>query len=357
VPPRTTVELELVRIWEELLQVRPIGVRDDFFGIGGHSLLAVRMAAFIEKRLGSSLPLARLFTAGTIEAIAAELDSLRGAGSGSPVVALKATGARPPLFCVHPAGGGAFCYLALSRAVGQDQPFYAFQAPGLDDGQMPQESVEALASFYLEAVRRVQPTGPYHLGGWSFGGLVAFEMARRIVAQGEEVASLVLIDTHLRDPSGAGTFDPIALLSSAARQEGFPVDEKQLRTLGIDGAVAQVAQAATTAGLLPLGLGERYVRRILAVHEASINATNRYVPSTYSRRLTLLRATGRDAGSPDATRRDPTLGWSHLVTGGVRVIDVPGSHDDLLRAPYVENVAAAVRAILAEFSHDAADDE
>ncbi|HEX3528888.1 MAG TPA: amino acid adenylation domain-containing protein, partial [Thermoanaerobaculia bacterium] len=200
VAPRTAVEEVLAEIWAELLGAAHIGVHDNFFERGGHSLLAVLLMARIEKRLGTTLPLAALFSAPTLEALAALAETSGGhpagrKGRGSLVAIKPATNRdtdQAPFFCVHPIGGNVLCYLDLARHLAPDQPFYALQTP---DDRPPAKSIEEMAARYLAEVRCVQPQGPYRLGGWSMGGLVAFAMARQLAAEGQAPELLALIDT------------------------------------------------------------------------------------------------------------------------------------------------------------------
>src|SRR5205807_7319431 len=195
-PPRGHLEFELVQIWEDLSPGRRIGIQDDFFtDLGGHSLLAVRLVAKISKRFGRSLSLSSIFQGATIERLSGILRDEAILEQSSSIVALKPNGAKPPLFFVHPVGGNVFNYLELARCLDAGQPFYAFEAPGLDGKQPPCSTIEDLASRYIEELRRMQQAGPYWLGGWSFGGLVAYEMARQLKDQGHSIGALLLIDT------------------------------------------------------------------------------------------------------------------------------------------------------------------
>ena len=184
-------------MWEEVLAVRPVRIQDDFFTLGGHSLLAARLFDRIERRMGQRLPIAILFQAPTIEGLAAILRRKGWSPSWSSLVAIQTAGTRPPFFCVHAVGGNILSYRLLSRHLGAEQPFYALQSQGLDGEHPPHETVEAAAAHYVEEIRTVQPRGPYYLGGTSLGGIVAFEMAQQLVAQGERVGLLALIDTGL----------------------------------------------------------------------------------------------------------------------------------------------------------------
>ncbi|KYG05796.1 hypothetical protein BE21_38460, partial [Sorangium cellulosum] len=199
VPPRTRLELELCALFEELLGAPGVGVTDDFFSLGGHSLLAVRLMTEIRGRFGRDLPLTSLFRAPTVEGLAALLRDGGGApgGRASVVVPLHTRGARPPLFFVHPVGGNVLCYADLAAALGDERPFYGIQAYGLETPPRPLGSVGEMAEAYCEELRRVQPEGPYLLGGWSMGGVVAFEMARVLERAGRSVAAVVLLDAYL----------------------------------------------------------------------------------------------------------------------------------------------------------------
>ena len=206
VAPRDDLELQLAQIWEEVLGVRPVGVTDNFFELGGHSLLAVRLFALIEKRLGKKLPLTAVFQGATVEHLADLLRQQATPGPQSSLVAIQPGGSKRPLFLVHPAGGQVFPYVHLAQFLGPDQPCYGLQARGLEDGQDPHTRIEDMAAYYIQAMQTVQPTGPYLLGGWSMGGVVAFEMAQQLHAQGQRVALLALLDGRIptlrRDVSG-----------------------------------------------------------------------------------------------------------------------------------------------------------
>src|SRR5207245_35503 len=190
--PGDDVERRLAAVWEEILNVRPIGVDESFFDLGGHSLLTVRLMARVEREFGERLPLSLLFRGGTIASLADALRRGAAPDARPPLVRLSgnSTATKPAFYCVHPIGGTVLCYGALARRLGTDRPFCALEAQGLHGPEAPQTSVETLAARYVEAVRGHQPHGPYFLGGWSFGGVVAYEMACRLVKLGEPVALL-----------------------------------------------------------------------------------------------------------------------------------------------------------------------
>ncbi|HEV7517432.1 MAG TPA: alpha/beta fold hydrolase, partial [Thermoanaerobaculia bacterium] len=343
VPPRTRLELTLAGIWEELLDTRPIGVHDNFFALGGHSLLAVRLMARIEERCGRVLSLAELFRGGTIEGLAAALSRETPAPS-SPLVPLRATGSRPPLFVVHPVGGGALTYRELAEHLGPEQPVYGLQARGLEPGEEPLTGVEEMARTYLDAIRTVQPRGPYALAGWSFGGLVAFEMARQLEAVGEG-ARLILLDAQAPGLVPAPEIDDAAALALFAAEAGLPWETpEEGEPLARLTALATRAEAAQ---LLPQGTGEAHLRRLLAVFKAHGEAARRYVPGPYGGRLHLLRAGALP--TPEAAalvERHPDYGWGAYAPA-VDLHVLPGGHFTLLREPAVAALADLLCGLLA----------
>ncbi len=194
--PRDRVELQLVAIWEQVLGIAPIGIRDNFFDLGGYSLLALRMFSAIEQIFGKRLPMALLFQAPTIDGLA---DVLRDEGCSvrwKSLVAIHAQGTRRPFFVVPGVGGNVLVFARLARLLGEDQPFYGLQAQGLDGKAKPYTRVEDMARHYVEEIRSVQPQGPYLLGGTCTGGLVAYEIAQQLTAQGESVRLAIMESWH-----------------------------------------------------------------------------------------------------------------------------------------------------------------
>jgi len=186
---------ELVRIWQQLLGVGSVGIDQNYFDLGGDSVLAVHLFAEIEKVFKVKLPLATLFEAPTIQELAGILRSEAPSTGWSPLVTIQNSGSRPPFFCVHGAGGNVLIYRELSENLGSDQPFYGLQSQGLDGSCPPLTRIEDMAALYEKAIRRQQPHGPYLLGGYCGGGLIAFEIAQQLGSDGEEVALLALLDT------------------------------------------------------------------------------------------------------------------------------------------------------------------
>lgn len=312
-PPRSPLELEIARIWEELLGISSPGVRADFFELGGHSLLVVRLLGQLRARFGCELPLRSLLEASTIERLALQVAAAAPPRPWNPLVRLAAGGSLPPLFCVHPGGGSALDYAHLARECAPNRPVYAFQARGLEPGEQPFDDVGTLAEVYCESLREIEPEGPLLLLGWSFGGLVAQEMARRL--EPREVR-LILVDTP------AALEEEISdemLLADLAQDLGLG------SSVGEEGAdlkarLGQIVDAAGRAALLPPGFGTADALRLFAVHRHHLDAACRHRPLVWSGRALLFVTDGmRHPDSPD-------LGWSPYVTGGLDLAELPGRH-------------------------------
>ncbi|HEX8272558.1 MAG TPA: amino acid adenylation domain-containing protein [Longimicrobiaceae bacterium] len=342
VAPRDELERALASIWEEVLGVSPVGVKDDFFALGGHSLLAVRLMAQVERATGVRLPLAVLFTASTVEALAAELRGGRAAGERSPLVPIRPEGKRTPLFLVHPVGGDVLAYAALARHLDPDQPVYGLRSRGLVDGEEPAATVEEMAADYLRAMREVQPAGPYRLGGWSMGGVVAFEMARQLEAAGEAVESLALIDSYLPALHGrAAPVDERVRVRTFAADLGLPPEALELVGEEDGGShLHRVQEGARAAGLLPADVDAGRLERLYAVFGANLAALYAYPTKPYGGAVLLLRAAEHDPADAESA------GWERVARGGVEIHAVPGSHFTLVREPH----AAALAAVLEQQS-------
>ncbi|HSK79159.1 MAG TPA: amino acid adenylation domain-containing protein [Thermoanaerobaculia bacterium] len=357
VAPRTAVEEVLAEIWAELLGIAHIGVHDNFFERGGHSLLAVLLMARIEKRLGTTLPLAALFSAPTLEALAALAETSGGHPAGrkgrGALVAIKPATNRDtdqaPFFCVHPIGGNVLCYLDLARHLAPDQPFYALQTP---DDRPPAKSIEEMAARYLAEVRRVQPQGPYRLGGWSMGGLVAFAMARQLAAEGQAPELLALIDTLPPETATAPATDEELVASFAqdlARRLGSNagISPEELRSLPEQEKLAHVVRLGHSAGLLPADFGLAQIEPLFATFAANLQASRAYAPEPYTGRLTLWVSEATAASYAAALDA-----WSRLVPAGLDRTILPGDHYSLLRRPEVERLARELTAQLVRNNDD-----
>ena len=345
VAPRNALELQLTSLWEEVLGIRPIGVTDNFFELGGHSLAAVRLFSLIEKRLGKKVPLATVFQGATVEHLAKILHQHSKAPPHSSLVAIQPGGKRRPFFLINPAGGHVFPYVHLAHHLGSDQPSYGLQARGLEEGQEPHTRIEDMAAYYVEALRTVQPWGPYLLGGWSMGGVVALEMAQQFQAQGQKVALLALLDTRI--PTADEELDDeefdARLLIDFVRYFGLSLDLRDsLARLPKHELLERVLEHAKRAGLMPADIEVSQAQPFIELCKADFRATQNYLLHHYPGRITLFKADQELA----STSSDPTLGWSEWAAGGVDVHVVPGNHATMVYKPHVEVLAERLRACL-----------
>ena len=383
VPPGDPLECQLVEIWEDLLGISPIGIRDDFFALGGDSLLAVRMVHRIEQVCGKKLFLTTLFAGATIEHLARRLLAPDREEPGSPLVQVQSGGSKRPFFFLHGDynGGGFYC-LNLARHLGADQPFYALQPHGVHDQEIPL-SIEAMAAQYLEVVRAQQPHGPYLLGGYCNGAYVTFELARRLRMEGEKVDLLLLMEAsavnvrfrwlhQLVDWLGSlGRLSPerrfnwfIALRQQIVEFESwlrlYPNRLKRLLRAGFSEQCKIVRRKVRSgwqrlsagftlngggAESAPVNAGSNAVARPWEdrrrqVAEAYTRAIGGYVPRPYDGEVTVFWANDDPPDLPN----DPTLGWGK-VARAVDVHSVPGDHLTCL-TKHVEILAEQVRVCL-----------
>lgn len=343
--------MQLLAIWRDLLRKPDVGPDDDFFSLGGHSLQAVQMFHRFNRETGINLPLATLLSARTVRALAHEY---RRAGAGqeahddardpwAPLVSIRPQGSQLPLFLVHAVGGNVLNYRALADAMPEGIPVYGLQALGLDGRTAPLDSVEKMAERYVREIRSVQPHGPYHLAGGSMGGIIAYEMAQQLVAAGERVGLLGLVDTsaefgiRYRDEARRGLSARVQRLQR--RMQGQSLGER-LQTLGgvLNGRMQarqmrQQAQQARDSGVeLPHSV--RYAE-LEATH---MRAYVKYVVRPYPDSLVLFRATEQ----PPELRAKPMLGWESMV-GEVEVVSIPGDHRVMIESPaLVAKLSAAI---------------
>ncbi|RKH42398.1 amino acid adenylation domain-containing protein, partial [Corallococcus llansteffanensis] len=356
IAPRDALESQLATVWEEVLGVHPVGVRSSFFALGGHSLLAVRMVAVLRERLGRHVPLAALFQHPTVEALAKLLRDE--AGAWSPLVPLeKGDAGRRPLFLVHPGGGNVLAYPELARRLGPGQPVIGLQARGLQAGQPVVETVEEMATLYLDAARAEQPEGPYLLAGWSLGGVIAYEMARQLRAQGQSVGLLALVDAFVpgvQAPPGEARAEDadgrvrVAFAQTVAQAFSLtlPVSDEALERMDDEAMLGTLLTLGVQARLLEEATGREQLRALFRVYQANLRAMDRYVPGPYEGPALLLSAT-EATPTPGVPRH---RGWEPLVRGGLDVRDVAGGHHQLMQEPYVQHVAALLREALEDKS-------
>jgi thioesterase domain-containing protein/acyl carrier protein len=365
VAPRDVLEFQLLQIWESVLSIHPISVTDNFFELGGHSILAMSLMARIQKAVGRELPLSALFQGGTIERLAAILRRDAGSMSWSCLVELQSSGSRPPLFFVHPGGGGVLCYFDLARHLGPDQPVYGLQLPGYYGERSLYTRIEDLAAHYVEAIRAAQPEGPYFLGGWSLGGIIAYEMAQQLTAQGQSVGQVLIFDSGIRSggeedlkaDEGNIEADDAEILMETLKAH-LPISIEEVQQFQGDERIDYILEKAKSANLLPPDIGAPQARHLQTVLRTNLRALGQYVPQVYPGAVTLFKTaqqlilppSDESARAEHLTDRlqDPTMGWGELAAGGVRIIESPGEHATMMSNPHVEILALRIKDYLDE---------
>ncbi|BAY61721.1 amino acid adenylation domain-containing protein [Calothrix brevissima NIES-22] len=349
VAPRNQVEQQLTQIWEQVLGIQPISIKDNFFELGGHSLLAVKLFAQIQEQWGKNLPLATLFQASTVEALAniisqAEDSVTTESNPWSSLVAIQPHGSKPPFFCIHGLGGEVLCFRQLALHLGADQPLYGLQPIGLDGKQSAHTTVEDMASHYIQQIKHLQPQGPYFFGGYSFGGIVAFEMAQQLHKQGEQVGILVMFDTCLAGYSQRLSFwQRIFEHINNTLQQGPAYLWQKARGWSQWGKYYLQSKYKTfleaTEDLPPTD-------KHLEIININTQALNQYKFQVYPGRMTLLRTEDRNRDDAVGMTYDPQFGWGDLVTGGLDIHFVSGSHLSLFDEPHVQVLAEKLRSCL-----------
>jgi thioesterase domain-containing protein/acyl carrier protein len=350
--PRTRTEVAIADIWTELLGVDRVGIHDNFFDLGGQSLLTIRMFHTIRERFGVDLPLATFFPEGTVASLAAALDTARPSRSLQSIIALQPHGHGAPFFCIHGVEGEIVRFARLARYLGEDQPFFGIRARGLDDGTQPHATISEMLSQYVVEMRQVS-SGPYRIGGFSFGGILALELANRLCELGERVELVAVFDTPCyrsqvqiaREVAGLPG-DLLAYAKNVLRPEN--------RLKFVAGELRGSGRAAAWllgARRLPPHAQdlERLVSEIADVSsphqkvaQANLNALAGFRPRPYAGRVTLFRARVR----PLLDSHSPTLGWEQLALGGVDVQHVPGTHASIFDEPHVRDLAEQLRRVL-----------
>ncbi|WP_041361153.1 non-ribosomal peptide synthetase [Methylococcus capsulatus] len=330
---RNDTERKLAGIFQEIFPARSIGIRDNFFTMGGDSLRAFQLLTRIELVCGRRLSFAALARAATVEQLAALIDGRGDTETPHTHIVplnLEAAGG-PALFLVHGVGGSVHWYHALAELLKADFNVYGIQSPGMDEGEdaLIGADVECLARLYISEIKAVQAKGPYWIGGHSMGGIIAFEMARQLHAMGEEVALVANFDNWNRaaDAPGFGTkllrLTVHFLKLGTADKLRFLCDKMQW------------AKRCLDARLAP---GRAGVRPLEEMKAANVKAAHRYVPGFYPGTLTLFRARQQAATALD----DPLLGWNGLAEE-IDVVEVPGNHYTLLGEPHVRTLADELR--------------
>jgi len=340
VKPRTETERRLEKIFREEIGIESLGVTDDFFDLGGHSLLAVRIFNRIHETFGVSLALGILFEAASVEKLARRIDDERRRDPTGPirfdtVIAMKTGGDLPPFFCVSGIGGAPLELRFVAEELGRRRPVYGLQHRGIDGRLEPHRTIAAMAEEFRKDIKARFPNGPYFIGGFSGGGVAAFELARNLTARGDKVAAVVLLDSFNPKADGAPLPERIAAHLRNLRREGPSYifdrvasrwERRRART-----ALERRARASEAS----------YDFRHDAVEAAWLEAANTFDETPYPGDVVLIRASER----PEAAilvDYDEWNGWKPLVRGRLDVITVPGTHLTLVREDRAVDTAAAI---------------
>ncbi len=354
---RDPLETRIGAVWEKILGVAPIGIDQDFFALGGHSLLAIRLFDALERELSIRLPLATLFRSPTVAGLAQAVRAGGWHSGWEALVPIREAGSRRPFFCVHGFGGGVAGYGELAALLGEDQPFWGLQARGLDGMGVPQDSVEAMAAEYVQAMKQVQPEGPYQLGGYCLGGTVAFEMARQLQAAGEEVALLALFETNVPGrvrrtpprwhpqmvwyffrnlPYWFGNFMQLG----GKQMWGRIRRNLRVRGRGINEHFARTGEVELDDVLDDSTHVPESLRRLM---ERQVAATMVYKPEPYPGRVTVFRTRGRSL----LRYYPPEKAWAKMAKE-VEARMIAGAHHNILEAPHVKSLAKELGEVLGD---------
>jgi acetoacetyl-CoA synthetase len=333
----------LTTIWEQVLQHSPIGHEENFFDLGGDSLSAVALFLEIEKLCGRQLPSVMIYNAPTVSALAAELEG-PSTSPFPPLFLLRDGSVSPPVFIAHGLGGSVIDFYRLVTHVESDHPIYGMQAKGIDGSDEPFETIEEMAQYHLDAIKEIQPHGPYILVGYSLGGLVALEIAHRLLAGGERVALLAMLDAYpsRRYLSLSQRFRLQARLAvkhisiavgMSAPNKAYPTSPAELRAQMSAGRRAlKLTQSPAAASMTPA---------MLRAAQIAKDAIRRYRPRFYPGTIKFVRAE-----SATDFPADSVAVWAHLAKR-FESESVPGDHLGMI-ADHPESLAAAISRYLKE---------
>ncbi|MFI9358439.1 amino acid adenylation domain-containing protein [Streptomyces lydicus] len=337
VAPRDAAERLLADIWAEFFgpACGPVGRTANFFDLGGDSMLAVRMMARIRQRTGRSLPVATLLTRPTVASLAEVLREQPGDEGRAALVTLRDTGTRPPLFLVHPVGGDVLCYAGLGALLDDDQPLHALQYPDIEPAP---RTVADLAAHYADAITERFPDGPYRLGGWSMGGVLALEIAHLLTGRGRTVELVAAVDL-LEPPGRAEPASDAALLARFARDlAGLAGGDwnpapAEFEPTGDRSPIEELLARARHAAVLPDEIDAATLERLAGRFLRLSRALADHEPAAYRGRVRLLQA--MDGATAPTTRQ-----WLDLLGDRAESVDVPGDHYSVMRSPNLQTLAA-----------------
>jgi thioesterase domain-containing protein/acyl carrier protein len=320
--PRTPREEILCGLFAEILGVPAVGIDDNFFELGGHSLLAVRLISRIRDVLGDKLAIRALFAAPTAATLAEQLGQSSVGEAFDVLLPIKDNGGSSAIFCVHPVSGIGWCYSPLAGIASPEHSVYALQARGLDGKDALPDSIQEMAADYVRQIRAVQESGPYHLMGWSFGGVVAHEMSVQLRAQGEQVETLALLDSYpVHETATPLPITEEEVVAGLAEFFGVQAEDGE-EPLTMTGIVAALHRDRS----LFAELAERHLAEIAAVYRNNHRIITEHIPGEFDGDIKFYEAEhGRSADVPAATV------WNEYISGRLEVARIACSHAEMAR--------------------------
>ncbi|MGN7610534.1 amino acid adenylation domain-containing protein [Magnetococcales bacterium HHB-1] len=351
---RNSTELQLVTLWEEVLQREPIGIRDNFFELGGHSLTAVRLMTRINDCFNRHLPLATLFQGATIEQLAPLVEQKDSQDHWSSCITIQpSSGEKTPIFFSAGAGGNVLYFHALAQQMGRERTIYGLQPPGLDGITPPHTTIESLATHYIKTMKKIQPHGPYILGGHSFGGLVTFEMSQQLCAENEPVEHLILLDAPAphaynntnKDWNEEKWLSQIAAIIGHLYSKEINVTEASFKDLSSEEALYKLHTLLKAHDILPPQADITQFKGFVSLYKANLNV--QYKPghnnTKQDMRITLFQA---EEEQPDtlksghiSTDKEEYKTWQRYTNIPVDIVTTPGDHLTMLNMPHVKSLA------------------
>ncbi|WP_039075619.1 amino acid adenylation domain-containing protein [Bacillus sp. MSP13] len=341
--PRTPQEEILCDLFMEVLHLPRVGIDDRFFDVGGHSLLAVQLMSRIREALGVELSIGVLFEAPTVAGLAERLEMGSSQSALDVLLPLRTSGDKPPLFCVHPAGGLSWCYAGLMTNVGTDYPIYGLQARGIGQREELPKTLDDMAADYIEQIRTVQPKGPYHLLGWSLGGNVIQAMATQLQHQGEEISLLVMLDAYPNHflPIKEAPDDEEALIALLALG-GYDPDSLGDKPLDFETAIEILRRDGSALA----SLDESVILNLKNTYVNSVGILGSYKPKTFRGNVLFFRSTiipeWFDPIEPDS--------WKPYINGQIEQIDIDCRHKDLCQPEPLAQIGKVLAVKLEEMN-------
>ncbi|MDP4099934.1 MAG: non-ribosomal peptide synthetase DhbF [Bacillota bacterium] len=341
--PRTPQEEILCDLFMEVLHLPRVGIDDRFFDLGGHSLLAVQLMSRIREALGVELSIGNLFEAPTVAGLAERLEMGSSQSALDVLLPLRTSGDKPPLFCVHPAGGLSWCYAGLMTNIGTDYPIYGLQARGIGQREELPKTLDDMAADYIKQIRTVQPKGPYHLLGWSLGGNVVQAMATQLQNQGEEVSLLVMLDAYPNHflPIKEAPDDEEALIALLALG-GYDPDSLGDKPLDFEAAIEILRRDGSALA----SLDETVILNLKNTYVNSVGILGSYKPKTFRGNVLFFRSTiipeWFDPIEPDS--------WKPYISRQIEQIDIDCRHKDLCQPEPLAQIGKVLAVKLEELN-------